>query len=60
MSIAPKTVANYTSAIFTKLQFTDPCEAVVPARHEPRPAQPGQPGARPNLPMARATGMLTL
>jgi hypothetical protein len=32
MSIAPKTVANYTSPIFTKLQFTDRCEAVVPAR----------------------------
>ena len=32
MSIAPKTVANHISAIFTKLQITDRSEAIILAR----------------------------
>jgi DNA-binding NarL/FixJ family response regulator len=32
MSIAPKTVANHISAIFTKLQVADRSEAIILAR----------------------------
>jgi DNA-binding NarL/FixJ family response regulator len=32
MSIAPKTVANHISAIFTKLQIADRGEAIILAR----------------------------
>jgi DNA-binding NarL/FixJ family response regulator len=32
MSIAPKTVANHISAIFTKLQIADRSEAIILAR----------------------------